>query len=118
MSQHNKRYNIEGNNLFIDKIAIEFDFNIAESVEISNMLIVRLDKPIGLVDNENVFGVSLIERKIKWQIPKRSYHSEIKDCPFISIRIFNNELELINWCSIYLVVNPLTGGLIREGWTK
>ena len=72
MKQENSKYHIQENKLIIGDSEIIFDFPIKDSIEIGDMLIVYLDlydKVIPL--DENVFGVSLAERKIKWQIEKR-----------------------------------------------
>ena len=98
------------------RIIDRFDFPIGEFIEIADMLIVRLDKPVDIVYNENVFGVSLIEKKITWRIAKRKYSNE--HCRFTGIQIFKDELVLINWCSIYFTVDPLTGEILEEGWLK
>ena len=66
--------------------------------------------------NENVFGISIAEKKVKWQIEKKKYSNE--QCSFTYIRIFNNELGLINWCSVYFAVNPLISHILREGRAK
>lgn len=110
------RYTVKGNQVIIEDVAMPFDFPIAKVIEMEGILIVRLDKPINVVYNENVFGVSIAEKKVKWQIEKRKYSHE--QCSFTYIRIFKNELELINWCSVYFIVDPLTGNILREGWSK
>ena len=112
------RHIVEGNQLIIEDVAMSFDFPIAKVIEMEGMLIVRLDKPINVVYNENVFGVSIAEKKIKWQIEKRSYDPHMKSCPFTEIRIFENQLVLYNWCDTYFVVEPQTGKILKEGWSK
>jgi|GEM_PF-3348868 len=116
MDQSNNRYTIEGNQLKIGDSVLEFKFPIVQSLEISGMLILRLEVPIKTIYNENVFGVSMVEKKIKWQIDKRRYSNE--NCPFTYISLFNDELTLINWCSIYFTVSPLTGAILKEGFSK
>ncbi len=93
-----------------------FNFSIEQFIEVEDMLIVRLEIPITKVYNENVFGISLAEKKVKWQIAKKKYSNE--QCSFTYIRIFEGELELVNWCSVYFIVDPKTGNILREGWSK
>ena len=71
--KNNIRYEIEDNQLRIGDAFLNFDFPIQQVIEISGMLIVRLDIPSKTIYNENVFGISLEERKIKWRIMKRKY---------------------------------------------
>jgi hypothetical protein len=109
----NSRYTIQGNQLTIGDNLIKFDFPIKEFVEISDMLIMRLEIPLNKVSNENVFGVSLIEKKIKWRVAKLKY-STGTDCPFVALKLHSHKLYLYNWCDIYLIVDPLTGEILER----
>ncbi|MEO8820888.1 MAG: hypothetical protein ABI374_08615 [Ginsengibacter sp.] len=109
----NSRYTILENQLIIGDSVLKFDFPIKEFVEISDMLIVRLEIPPKIISNENVFGISLIEKKIKWRIAKLKYATGT-DCPFIKIEQFMNNVKLFNWCNIYLEVNALTGEILER----
>ena len=109
----NSRYTILDNQLIIGDNALKFDFPIKKFVEISDMLVVGLEIPPKIICNENVFGISLIEKKIKWRIGKLKY-STGTDCPFVDIKLHNNQLYLYNWCDIYLIVDPLTGLILQR----
>jgi hypothetical protein len=117
------RYYIQKNRLIIGDVSeIVFDYPIRESIEIDDMLIAYLslyEKVIPL--EENVFGVSLIERKVKWQIEKRKYpsggYSKMR-CPFVGIKLIDNELWLYNWCDARLKVDPPTGKVLEEQQTR
>lgn len=114
MDQDNSKYMAQGNQLVIGDSIIPFDFPIAQVIETEGMLIVRLEKPFRTIYNENVFGVNLAEKKVKWQIAKLKYTTGQVDCPFIDILIFEGKLRLNNWCSIYLIVDPLTGEVLEK----
>ena len=114
MNQTNNTYTLKGSQLLIGDIAIAFDFPIVQVVEVSGMLIVRIEKPFRTIYNENVFGVSLAEKKISWQIAKLKYATGEVDCPFIDILIFEGKLRLNNWCSIFLIVDPFTGEILER----
>jgi hypothetical protein len=118
MNQIDSKYAVKNDQLVIGETVITFDFPIAKIIEMEGMLIVRLDKPINVVYNENVFGVSIAEKKIEWQIEKRSYDPHMKSCPFVDMRIFENRLVLYNWCDTYFVVEPQTGRILEEGYSK
>lgn len=118
MNQTNNTYTLQGNQLIIGDTAITFDFPIAQVIEMKGMFIVRLDNPINAVYNENVFGVSTTEKKIKWQIEKREYNAKLASCPFVWINFLDDQLILNNWCDTYLVVEPQTGKILKEGYTK
>jgi hypothetical protein len=108
------RYIVKGNQLIIEETAITFDFPIVQVVEVSDMLVIRLEKPFRVIYNENIFGVNLDEKKVKWQIAKLKYSTGESDCPFIDILIFEGKLRLNNWCSIYLIVDPRTGEILER----
>jgi hypothetical protein len=112
MDQNSVKYIVAKNILSIGNSTIEFDFPIEESIDVGDMLIVRLEKPFKTIYNENVFGISLTEKKIKWQIAKIKYLSE--DCPFIGIEKSDGNLKLYNWCDIYLIVDPITGRILEK----
>lgn len=112
MNQNN-RYTIKGNKLTIGDNTIKFDFLIKKFVEIDDMLVIRLEIPPKTISNENVFGISLMEKKIKWRVAKLKY-STGTDCPFVDIKLHNNKLYLYNWCDIYLIVDSLTGEILER----
>ena len=113
MEKRESNYSIIDSQLIIGDTEFSFKYAIKEVLEIFSMLIVRIESPIGITYNENVFGISLLEKKIKWQIAKREYN--LKDCPYTYIRLIENQLRLFNWCSFYLDVNPNTGEVIQQG---
>jgi hypothetical protein len=109
-------YSIQGNKLIIGNSETVFDFPIESCIEIEGMLIVLLSIPVNVQYNENVFGVDIVDHKIKWQIAKRQYIPAYEQqCPFVSIVVYEGELRLNNWCSVYFIVNAVTGKILREG---
>jgi hypothetical protein len=113
MSQNRLAHIANGNTLRIGDVQIVFGDNIKEVLEISGMLILLTIKRDGYFPSENVFGVSLSEKKIKWHIAKLNYETG-DSCPFVGIKSYNNQLYLNNWCDIYLVVDPPTGEILER----
>jgi hypothetical protein len=117
-----KMYSIENNILKIDHKEIIFDYPVKECLEIGDMLILYLnyfDKVIPI--ENNVYGVSLKEGEIIWQIEKRKYPKggySRKRCRFIGISYRENKLRLHNWCSTNLIVEPTTGKVLEEEETR
>lgn len=122
MKQTNSEFNIKENKLIIGDSEVTFNFPIKEFIQIKNMLIVYLDlfdKVIPL--EENVYGVSLLDKKIKWQVEKRKYPTGgylNMRCPFTGISFYENKLRLHNWCSTNLIVDPITGKVLEEEETR
>lgn len=113
------KYLIQKAKLIFKNSELVFDFPIESWVEIAGTLVILLEIPADTKYNENVFGVSLSEENVKWQIAKRRYNEVFNQrCPFIDITIQKNKVRLNNWCSIYFVVNPLTGEILEEGETR
>lgn len=112
----NMNYWINESEIILEESKLKFEYPIAEVLEISTMLIIRLKTFENVIFNENVFGVSLVEKKIKWQIDKRKYN--LPSCPYMHIMLIENQLRVFNWCSYYLDVNPVTGEVIRQGDSK
>jgi hypothetical protein len=119
MSEKADKYLIQGNKLIIGSKEIDFNFPIDSCIEIEDMLIMLLSIPVNTQYNENVFGVSVSSKEIKWQIEKRRYIPAYKQqCPFVSIVVNQGELRLNNWCSVYFIVDPSTGKILKEGETR
>jgi hypothetical protein len=118
MGNISNRYTISNNVLRIGAIRHSFKFPIEDWLETEDMVIVLLDVPLKVQYNENVFGVGLVDNRI-WQIEKKQYPPGYRNqCPFVSIVIYEGQLRLNNWCSKYLIVEPLTGKIIEEGDSK
>ena len=113
MKQNNDAYTVSENLLVMGDHQIDFKYRIKDILEISDMLIVFLESPRETVFNENVFGVDLPEKKIKWQIAKLRYDTGV-DCPFVGGKYYNEQLYLHNWCDIYLIVDPVTGEILER----
>ena len=119
-----KKYLVQGNKLIIDSTEISFDYPIDICVDISDMIIVLLDIPGKIKYNENVFGVNLFEKEIKWQIAKRKFRFESiaayknLHCNYNGMSVYGGILRLNNWCDTFLIVDPLTGEILDEGETR
>jgi hypothetical protein len=102
----------EKKEIIIGDERILFDYPILKHLEISGMLIVLLEVPQRTAYNNNVFGISVIGRQIKWQIDVHNiYTRSNKYCPFTNISIFEGKLRLNNWCSFCILVDPPSGDI-------
>jgi len=119
MSEISNKYSAVGNTLIINDNEIVFDYRIDYCTEINEMLVILLSIPVDKEYNENVFGVSLTDKKIKWQIGKQQYNPVYKQqCPFVSVIVNEGNLRLNNWCGLYFIVDPLTGNVLKKGETR
>jgi hypothetical protein len=109
----NNKFTVQENILKIGDNEIVFKDKIKDIIEISNMLILLMLHHDGSFFNENVLGVCLLEKKIKWQIAQLDYGTEVY-CPFVGMKFNNNHLYLNNWCDINLIVDPITGEILER----
>jgi hypothetical protein len=107
--------------LILNDIELLFKFPIDDSIEIADMIIILLYVPVNGNFNENVFGVSLSEKKIRWQIEKKVFPIQPftgLECKYKGIGVVENKLILNNWCDMYLIVDPVTGNILEERETR
>ncbi|GAB4393523.1 MAG: hypothetical protein Tsb005_12190 [Gammaproteobacteria bacterium] len=112
-------YKIDGSRLVVSTLNsvkyVQFPYEIKQVEEFGEILVVRLKIPVGIILNENVFGVSS-EGKILWQIEKLS--SVYTDNPFTGMVREGDNAKLFNWDGTDLIVNPATGEIIKKGYSK
>ena len=123
MNNFSVPYSIKEFTLTICGVSIKFEFPISDYIEINSVLILLLDIPSNIKYNENVFGVSLISKKIIWQIPQipdtdfyRLYSETY--CSYIDMSYFENKLKLFNWCDFYIIIDEETGTILQKGDSK
>ena len=104
--------------IIIGGTQIHFDYEIDDSIiEISGMLVITLEIPANVNYSQNVFGISLFEKKIKWQIEKRVIpFSGNQNFPCMSIFLDENRaVRAEYWGNTYFILDPFTGQILSEG---
>jgi hypothetical protein len=102
--------------LNINNKIVTFKFEVAQFIQLDKLIIVRLKVPVDIIFNENVFGLNE-EAKIIWQIEHKDFIH--KNSPYTNIRLLDNgQIRLSNWDGTQLIVEPLTGDIIKEDWVK
>ena len=92
---------------------VGFEYPIEQVLCFETMVVVRLKSPAGV--NENVFGVST-EGQIVWRVPKLKYPYE--DSPFTGVSEEDGMARLFNWCGLDLWLDPATGEIIKERFSR
>src|SRR4051812_46103252 len=106
-------YTTHLNSLILDHCVISFDHPIGQDLQIGHMLIILLEVPPHIPFRRNIFGVDLLESKIKWQVEDRHFPFDDRvKCKYIDMSYYNNQLRTNNWCESYSIVDPLTGKII------
>lgn len=116
MSQTLERYKISGNKvIFQNGEEITFGYPIGETLDFQDVIVIRLELPLGVVFNENVFGLSC-DGEILWQISKQKHIGE--DSPYTQLSYQNGKAGLYNWDASLYIVEPNTGEVIKERFLK
>ena len=94
---------------------VKFPLKIKQVEEFSDVLVVRLDVPADILFNENVFGVSS-EGKILWQIiPMKS---GFKSSRYTGLFKKGDLVKVHNWDGTDLLLEPRTGEILKESYSK
>jgi hypothetical protein len=88
---------------------------IVQVLEFAEILVVRIEPPPGIRFNENVFGI-LGDASIGWQVAKRDYVYD--DSPYTDLIRCEENLKLMNWDGLELLVNPMTGTEASESYGR
>lgn len=112
------RIDIEENKLLITngeiKIAI-LPSKIEELEKFNHVIVVRIHPKSETFINENIFGISYTG-EIVWQIKYLKHvfaHS-----PYTSIFKLGELIQAHNWDGTDVIINPATGDIIQEGYSK
>ena len=108
--------NLMNGNIQISGKTLSFKFDIAEYIELNNIIVVRLKVPTDIIFNENIFGVNT-DGKIVWQIVSREFMH--KNSPYTNMKKVNNSrVNLSNWDGTQVLINPNNGNILDEKWVK
>jgi len=90
---------------------VTFKWPISQALVCGEVVVVRIDPPVGACDNRNVYGVAP-SGEIVWQIEpiKHSY----ADSPYTGMSLNSEGAVLSNWDGANVVVEPATGRIIRQ----
>ncbi len=110
-------FDIETDKLILDNgSTITFKYPIKKVLDASSALIVMLRPPIGVIFNENVYGVDY-NGKILWQIPPQQ-HLDLES-PYTDMSLIpDGHIGLYNWDAGFYIIEPLTGKIIAEKFAK
>jgi hypothetical protein len=112
-------YEINNKNLNLindgNKYVVAFDFPIRQVISFDEYFIVRIEPDVGVIYNENVFGVSL-KGKVLWQI--KAIPHVYDDSPYTGIGKDGENAKLSNWDGTDLLVKPMTGEIIKKSFSK
>lgn len=116
MTTNQVTYSITENKLTLKSgHTVAFDYPIQESLGFEQAIVLLLDVPLGKSLNENVFGVAY-DGKIIWRIEEKQLVYE--DSPYTGIARKGNKVVLYNWDGLELTVEPATGKIIEEEFSK
>lgn len=94
---------------------VAFSYPIAKALEFEDAVVVMLDVPPGGRMNENVFGING-DGQILWQIEKKP--SPYPDSPYLDLNRIDANAKIGNWSGDEYVIEPATGKILEERYTK
>lgn len=99
------------------KYPAELPYPIVETVLYGDLLIVRLEPPVGTIFNRNVFALTS-DGHTKWQI-EESPHGTVAEKPYVRIS-FDSTGSLVasNWIGIDYCVDPKDGRIRTKAFNK
>jgi len=107
---------IEGSLLHINKHAINLKHEISNYVVYERIVILLLEVPLKVKDNQNVLAFDSNGNQI-WEIENHFPNDD--DCPYNMLKLDeNNNLHLYNWCGFVVKLNPSNGKLLEIISTK
>lgn len=110
-------FRVEDGKLFIGDKWIDLPYAVGDVVECNDSLFVRVDPPIGVVFNRNIFAVTR-QGEILWQIAE-SPHGTEADKPYVGIfRDRDGCLVAANWNGVDYSVDLESGGITTKAFNK
>jgi len=99
--------------------SLDFEYPIKKVLQVGCTVIILIEPPASIIYNHNVFAFS-ITGDFLWRIGDvKFYYWSSGNCPYIGLIVNNDgDLLLFNWCDTAVIVNPLTGEVVRTYQTK
>jgi hypothetical protein len=101
--------------VFPDGNITKFPHPVSEMREFPDVYVVLVEAPIGEKFNENAYGVDG-KGQILWRVAEVKHVRE--DSPYTGIGEKDGAALLHNWDGYTLAVDPKTGKILREQFTK
>lgn len=110
-------FHVEGGKLFVCGKLVELPYIVGDVVGCGDLLVVRVESPIGVIFNRNIFAVTR-KGKIIWQIAE-SPHGTEADKPYVGIfRDKDEGLVAANWNGIDYLVSLECGSIAVRSFNK
>lgn len=116
----NVKYEVSGSTLSITRqdeatSQCTLPWPIAQVLAFAGILVVRVEPPQGIRFNENVYGV-LPDGSVAWQVEVREYVYD--DSPFTGLVRYGDNVKLMNWDGLELLVVPISGKEMDERYGR
>jgi len=95
--------------------SLKFKYNIAQIIELENVVVVRLDVPSKEKHNENIYCISK-KGKMIWQIDRLDHVYD--DSPYTGMSIKDGDLTIYNWDGLEVVIEPETGRIMNKKYGR
>lgn len=96
--------------------SVKLEADISQTLEVGNVVVVRLRVEPGSIMNENVVALDRDDGKLLWKIPVRQH--VYRDSPYTAISKEGSYAWVHNWDGTDLKIDPKTGEILEERFTK
>lgn len=112
-----KRCDVRGGKIFLSGVPIAMPYDVVETVVFKDIVLVRLESPIGTIFNRNVYALTATGQE-KLQI-QECPHGAASEKPYVHIAV-NKAGSVIaaNWIGIDYKVDPEDGTVAVLSFTK
>lgn len=109
-------FEVEGKTIsFPNGTSVELAHPVKMAIGYGEVVVVLLDVLAKADCNENVFGVARTG-KIAWQIPRRKH--VYRSSPYTGLIRNQDFARVANWDGLVIDIDPSTGNIVGEHWTK
>lgn len=110
-------YQLQGGVLWIAGARVDLPYEVDEVLEMQDLVIVRVEPPVGQIFNRNVFAYTK-QGLLVWEIEESPHGTEL-DKPFVGIRKGEpGELIAANWNGVDYSVNLKSGSIGVKAFNK
>ena len=105
----------EKNILYLNGKELSFKFRVKNVLKFQTVIVVLLEVEPGNVENRNIYGLDFQGNRM-WQVADISYKGQ--DSPFTAIRNVDGLLRASNWNDAVLMIDPVTGEILKKKYIR
>ncbi|WP_283190199.1 hypothetical protein [Pseudomonas sp. PMCC200344] len=110
-------FSVKGERLFVGGESVGLPYIVGDVVACGSLLLVRVEPPIGVIFNRNIFAVTR-KGEIVWQIAESPHGTEAEK-PYVGIfRAKDGGVVVSNWNGVDYLVDLECGSIAAKAFNK